>query len=302
MTDIALHESLGPDRATPWVVTWLTWPALFAVNMWAVVHAIAYEWNFGLTLGVLLAVGVATLLGLEFFFPLERRWRMTWRSFFGRDVKYFAAGGITGGLTNFAIGLAGITIAAGNQGPLSDWPLLLAVPVSIFAFDFLQYWQHRWSHEADTPLKAFLWKTHVAHHLPEEVYLLMHPAGHPLNLILIQGVLRVPLFFVLGLSPEAVFAVTAIIGLQGLVSHCNVDLRAGWFNYVFVGTELHRFHHSADLSEGKNYAVALSVLDLIFGTFVYRPGEAPGRIGVAQTERYPQSREFWRVMAIPFRQ
>lgn len=135
----------------------------------------------------------------------------------------------------------------------------------------------------------------------EQVYVLMHPAGHPINFILLQGLIRVPLFYALGVAPDALLVVTAIIGLQGLVSHCNVDIRAGWANYLLVGTELHRFHHSADLTEGKNYAVTLSLLDIMFGTFVYRLNTPPQRLGVTEPGAYPRSSQFWRVMALPFR-
>lgn len=72
-------------------------------------------------------------------------------------------------------------------------------------------------------------------------------------LFLLQGLIRLPLFYWLGATREAVFAAGGIIGLQGLVSHCNVDLRAGWFNYLFAGTELHRYHHSGDPREAKNF-------------------------------------------------
>jgi sterol desaturase/sphingolipid hydroxylase (fatty acid hydroxylase superfamily) len=300
MSSVAMAEGQG-GRATPWAVMWLTWPLLFAINIFAIVHAIMFGWDVSIVLGALAGGVAATLIGLEFLYPMDERWRMTWETFTRRDLKYFAVNGLTGAATNFLVGAAGIAIAQGNQGPLSDWPLWLSVPAAILVFDFLQYWQHRWSHEADTPLKLFLWKTHAAHHLPEQVYVLMHPAGHPLNLIIIQGLLRVPLFYVLGLSPEAVFAVTAIIGLQGLIGHCNVDIRAGWFNYIFAGNELHRYHHSADVGEAKNFAVALSFIDILFGTFVYRPGVPPARLGVAEPETYPQSREVLRVMMIPFR-
>ncbi len=301
-TEMSTKSAAERDRReTPWVVTWLTWPLLFCLNIWAIVHAITFGWDFKIVLGVSTGVGIATLVGLEFVYPVDQRWRMTWRTFFGRDIKYFAGGGLTGAATNYALGVIGLTLAAGHAGPMTNWPVWLAVPATIVAFDFCQYWQHRWSHEADNPLKLFLWKTHAPHHLPEQVYVLMHPAGHPLNFILIQGIIRVPLFYFLGVSQEALFAVSAIIGLQGLVSHCNVDLRAGWFNYIFAGTELHRFHHSADVAEGKNYAVALSLLDILFGTFVYQPERVPQRLGVADPAAYPHSSEFWRVMLIPFR-
>jgi sterol desaturase/sphingolipid hydroxylase (fatty acid hydroxylase superfamily) len=299
-TTLSAIEFEPARRGTPWIVTWLTWPLLFSINILAIAHAIVFHWNFGAALGASTAVGIVTLVVLEFLYPLDQRWRMTLRSFFGRDIKYLLAGALTGALTNYVFGLIGLTLAAGHVGPMTGWPLWLAVPTAILAFDFLQYWQHRWSHEADSPLKRFLWKTHAAHHLPEQVYVLMHPAGHPFNFIFLQGLIRIPLFYFLGISAPALFAATAIMGLQGLVSHCNVDLRAGWLNYLFVGTELHRFHHSADMSEGKNYAVVLSFLDIAFGTFVFRPGELPQRLGVSTPTAYPHSSRFWRVMLIPF--
>jgi sterol desaturase/sphingolipid hydroxylase (fatty acid hydroxylase superfamily) len=99
---------------------------------------------------------------------------------------------------------------------------------------------------------------------------------------------------------ETVLIANLIVTLQGLVSHLNLDLRAGWFNYLFVGTELHRYHHSARLDESKNYAATLSILDLAFGTFYYRLGRLPERLGVEDPGAYPDSNELWKVMKLPF--
>lgn len=301
MTDVALTDAPDLEQRTPWTIRWLTWPILFAVNLLIVSHAIVFHWNLSISLAAAIGIPIVTLVTLEFLYPLDQRWRMTWRTFFFRDLKFFLAGGLTGAATNYAFGVIGLNLAAGHTGPATLLPVWLAAPAAILAFDFFQYWQHRWSHEADTPLKLFLWKTHAAHHLPQQVYVLMHPAGHPFNFILLQGLIRIPLFYFLGFTPEALFAATAIMGLQGVVSHCNVDLRAGWFNYIFAGAELHRYHHSADISEGQNYAVTLSLIDVIFGTFVYRPGENPESLGVAEPDAYPRSNQFWRIMLIPFR-
>lgn len=286
-------------RTAPWPVTWLTWPILFSVKLALVWLAITQHWNLGATLGASTGAVIVVLVGLEFRYPLDARWRMTLRTFFGRDLKYFIGGGLTLALTNFTLAWLGIELAGKHAGPITQWPVWLAAPALILSFDFLQYWQHRWSHEANGPLKHFLWRTHVSHHLPEQVYVLMHPAGHPFNAILIQALIRVPLFYWLGASPEAIFAASSIIGMQGLISHCNVDLRAGWFNYLFTGAELHRFHHSGDPAEAKNFAVTLSLLDVLFGTLVYRPGVQPARLGVAHPEQYPRAEQFWNNMLIP---
>jgi sterol desaturase/sphingolipid hydroxylase (fatty acid hydroxylase superfamily) len=80
-----------------------------------------------------------------------------------------------------------------------------------------------------------------------------------------------------------------------------VDVRAGWLNYLLVGPELHRYHHSAALSESRNYGATLPLFDLLFGTFVYRPGTFPERLGVAEPASYPRSERFWEVMWLPFR-
>jgi hypothetical protein len=52
-----------------------------------------------------------------------------------------------------------------------------ALPASLLAHEFAQYWQHRWSHEADDLAKHVLWNTHVGHHLPEQVYVLARTWG-----------------------------------------------------------------------------------------------------------------------------
>src|SRR5262249_57358071 len=46
----------------------------------------------------------------------------------------------------------------------------------------------------------------------------------------------------------------------------------------------------------KHYGVVLSVLALAFGSFYYRPGTIPARLGIASPAAYPDSHEFWRVL------
>jgi len=46
--------------------------------------------------------------------------------------------------------------------------------------------------------------------------------------------------------------------------------------------------------------VVLSLIDVLFGTFVYKPGRLPERIGVADAAAYPRSVEVWKIMLLPF--
>jgi sterol desaturase/sphingolipid hydroxylase (fatty acid hydroxylase superfamily) len=127
----------------------------------------------------------------------------------------------------------------------------------------------------------------------------VYVVAHPINAIVVRFILTAPLFF-LGFSTEAIFVASVIVGLQGVVSHLNVDIRAGWLNYVLVGTELHRYHHSADAAEAMNYGAVVPLWDIVFGTFIYRPGIPPCALGVSSPSEYPADREILHVLGLPF--
>ena len=74
----------------------------------------------------------------------------------------------------------------------------------------------------------------------------------------------------------------------------------GWANYVFVGTEVHRYHHSADTDEAKNYGAMLTMFDILFGTFVYKPSIAPKNLGIANPDSLPRHSDYKSVIALPF--
>lgn len=236
---------------------------------------------------------------VEWVFPYRREWAMTWRSFL-RDLKYTA---VVGGLSfaaKFSAGWFAIGIADNFNGWLSAWPLLAQILALILCYEFFQYWQHRYSHEGRSSLGQFLWRVHATHHLPKRVYLMMHAVGHPINFAIVVAI-NVGVIYGLGASKDAVFLFNVLMGLQGLVSHFNVQLSAGPLNYVLVGTELHRYHHSSELSEAGNYGVVTPFWDLVFGTFRYEPKRAPVALGVIHPEYYPGSQQIVQTLLLPFR-
>lgn len=281
------------------IITYGLYPFLLVSHIVICWLAIAYEWDLKTVAAYTGAPQFILLLLIEFIFPIKQEWKMTWKSFF-RDLKYFASGGLTLFLSTTAISYVAIYLAEKNVGILKQLPLLLSFVIVLLVYEFVLYWYHRLSHEMGGSVGGFLWRVHSAHHLPDKVYLLMHAVFHPLNAvavtIILQGVL-----ITAGVDAKSLFLLNTFVGLQGLVSHFNVDLRAGFLNYIFVGTELHRFHHSADINESKNYGQIISIWDIVFGTFVYRPGVHPERLGVAEPTEYPQSQQYWRVFMFPFR-
>jgi sterol desaturase/sphingolipid hydroxylase (fatty acid hydroxylase superfamily) len=277
------------------------YPLLFAAMLgYAAFEVHQPAGRIGSYYGIYLTALVAVLLLVETLHPLRAEWKMTKASFWRRDLPYMLIGGLTLGLVNYAAGWMILHFGLMRSAAHAALSLIPAVVLALLIPDFLWYWVHRWSHAGRGRLGRRLWKMHLAHHLPQQVYLLMHAVAHPLNTILVRAILTVPLFF-LGFSAEALFVANLVVGLQGFVSHFNVDIRAGWVNYVLMGAELHRYHHSADPAEAKNYAAVVTLWDQLFGTFYYRPGVLAQRLGMEQPGQYPADRELLKVLALPFK-
>jgi sterol desaturase/sphingolipid hydroxylase (fatty acid hydroxylase superfamily) len=236
---------------------------------------------------------------VEWLLPYEQRWAMTWRSFLA-DFRFafintiFVAG-LSAGLALFAIGISGDL-----TGPARHWPPFLQLVSCLLIFEGINYTLHRLMHEAKGWPGTLLWSVHAAHHLPPRLYLVMHAVFHPVNGVIIQGLAIILPIWLMGYDQRVVTMFLIINGMHGLISHFNVDVRMGWLNYVFVGPELHRYHHSARVDEAKNYGATLSVFDWLFGTFVYHPGIPPKNLGVAPSSGLPPYERTWAVLKLPF--
>jgi sterol desaturase/sphingolipid hydroxylase (fatty acid hydroxylase superfamily) len=285
--------------ALKWTARYFVYPLLLTATLLVIHLAIQGHWDLKRTLWGYLFCLLFTLILLERLFPLSPRWAMT-RSSFARDIKYLAASGLTIGLVRSGFGVLAIWFSEHHRGLLADVPLGVSLVVFLVVFEFFQYWFHRLSHTGRGAVGRFLWRTHLAHHLPDRVYVVMHGVFHPVN-ALVSAVLMQSTMLLLGLSPQAAFAAVLLIDLQTMVSHFNVDIRAGVCNYLLIGTELHRYHHSADVDEGKNFGTVITLWDLIFGTFLYVPGTPPAALGVADPDAYPPSHRMGQVLALPFR-
>lgn len=282
------------------VLSYVLYPVLLgAMLAYAVFELGQPRGSVGHYYGYYLTALVSVMLIVETLHPLRLDWKMTRTSFFRRDLPYLVIGGVTIGLANYIAGWLILHLGVVRGAGHTALPLLPAIVLAILIPDFIWYWVHRFSHEGRGRIGTWLWRMHLAHHLPQQVYLLMHGVAHPVNTVIVRVILTVPLFF-LGFSAEALFIANLVVGLQGLVSHFNVDVRVGWVNYLLMGTELHRYHHSADPKEAKNYGAVVTLWDLLFGTFYYRPGTHAQRLGLEHPENYPQDREILKVLALPF--
>jgi sterol desaturase/sphingolipid hydroxylase (fatty acid hydroxylase superfamily) len=281
------------------LVSYLFYPLLLGATLALYLGALAHGWDLATVFAWMGGARMVLMLAVEFAFPAKPEWKMTWASFW-RDLKYMAVNGGITGILKFGVGWLALDLSRFNTGIVANTSVLMEFLALLLVYEFFQYWYHRLSHIGTGRWGAWLWKVHVAHHLPNKVYLLMHPVGHPLNLLISLALVQWPLV-ALGARPESIFVFNALMGLQGLVSHFNVDIKAGPLNYLLVGTELHRFHHSADMAEAKNFGVLTPFWDLVFGTFVYDPKRLPKALGVQEPDKYPASSELGKVLTLPFK-
>ena len=284
-----------------WAVRYLLYPFVSGLTLAYLAHELSGPRSaLGRHYGIYLAALLVFMIVIETTHALRSDWRMTRATFLRRDLPFLVLGASTIAAANFAAARIVTAHAISPGSALAGVPLVPGVIVSILVTDFLWYWLHRVSHEARGSIGGVLWRIHVAHHLPKQVYVLMHAISHPINAVIVRAILTIPPYF-MGFSPEVLFTTNVVIGLQGLVSHFNVDSRVGWLNYLLMGTELHRYHHSANLAEAKNFGAVVSVWDQLFGTFVYRPGAAPAALGIDDPAHYPADTQLLSVLLHPFK-
>ena len=282
------------------VVRWGLYPFSWLVLLAGFHAIIAGAYDLRAIWGVSVGSLAVLYLILEFLVPYQKRWSMTWRSLWA-DLKFVALNSAFVGLTSSTLAFFAISMSEQSQGPATEWPDLIQLVSCLLIFEAVNYSIHRAMHEARGRTGRFLWRTHAAHHLPPRLYLVMHAVGHPLNGIIVQVFALILPIYLMGYEQSVVTFFLMINGMHGLITHFNVDVRMGWANYVFVGAELHRYHHSADVNEAKNYGNTLSIFDIAFGTFVYRPGKPPDALGVDEREGFPPYERTFQVISMPFR-
>ena len=86
---------------------------------WGLLH---FE-HVKVVLAVQSGVMVPLLLLLEWLVPYERRWGMTWRHLWRRDLVFIAINGATLALLGWALTALSIEVAASSQGIAASWPL-----------------------------------------------------------------------------------------------------------------------------------------------------------------------------------
>jgi sterol desaturase/sphingolipid hydroxylase (fatty acid hydroxylase superfamily) len=172
------------------------------------------------------------------------------------------------------------------------WPMPAQVLLGLVVLEFGLYWAHRLGHEW-----MLFWRFHALHHSSVRLWFFNTGRFHFVDTIK-SMLFGMPILILAGAPGVVFFWGSSITAFIGILTHCNVQMRFGWLNYVFNTPVLHRWHHSMDLREGnKNYGENLVCWDLLFGTFFddaeRRP---PAEIGIKEA----MPRTFYQQLAAPF--
>jgi sterol desaturase/sphingolipid hydroxylase (fatty acid hydroxylase superfamily) len=156
----------------------------------------------------------------------------------------------------------------------------LQVVLLFLLADLGRYVQHRAMHEV-----PFLWRFHVLHHSCAALTVFKTSRNHIVERFFQQPFLFGPAI-ALGAGPEVILPFVVVNSMLGVFDHSNVDFRLGPLEYVLMGPNAHRIHHSIDEKEGNtNFGTALVVWDILFGTYTSpgsraRAGKGKIEVGV----------------------
>jgi sterol desaturase/sphingolipid hydroxylase (fatty acid hydroxylase superfamily) len=283
------------NRPSHPAVTYGTYPALALLTAVVVAITLQADLNRSAVAALLAIVPVIVAVIVEWRHPLGPDWRMTKKSLLSRDLPFIVLAIVTERLAEtLGVLIAAALVASKGFGPIAELPLGVQVVLALVAFDLLWYGYHRAAHS-----HGRLWRVHGVHHAPAQLYALMHLVFHPFDLLMSRFVVATIVFRFTGVTPDAIFVAVVIISLQQMISHVNADIRVGPLNYLLIGTETHRYHHSAE--DRGNYGSVVPLWDIVFGTFVYEPHRVPARLGLEDPTTYPDPARFHQTLAWPLR-
>lgn len=190
------------------------------------------------------------------------------------------------------ISTSGLSTSLATSYWPADWPVAAQVMLALAIGEFGLYWAHRLAHEW---WPAWCW--HAVHHSVTRLWFINTGRFHFLD-SLWKSAFALTLGLLAGAPKEIIMWVLVITPFIGFLTHCNVDMRCGWINWVFNTPQLHRWHHSRVAEEGNsNYGENLMLWDIVFGTRYFPDRRPPQNIGCAD----PVPSAFLGQLAFPFR-
>ena len=288
--DVISHKIEGTMLKT--ILQHTIFPVTMVVGLWLAFQAAANGASIQsiATLALLPVVIGMFVAPLERLLPFSRDW-LEGGNDTSVDVIMFFHQAFWNGFAQYffhVVLLVGLIAAIEPYGHglwPSTWPAVVQVFLFILLKDFFRYWFHRALHEV-----PFLWRFHAAHHSVERLYWLNGIRSHPMEAI--GQVVFYALPFALLQPPTEIVMVAVLMQLTiGIFQHANIDLKLGYWEYIFSIGDNHRYHHYPNKAVGdSNYGGEFIIWDILFGTFHKVEGERPhDRIGIGTAPNYPMT-------------
>ena len=204
--------------------------------------------------------------------PTERRW-------LAHGVLFLGAIAIQGILLRTSPILMALLVAGHPWGVLNQvWlPHVARFALAILLLDLVRYLTHRLFHAF-----GWLWRVHEVHHSDVDYDVSTAARFHPLE---VGGAKALYVAAVAVLAPPvaAVFFAEIHTVLLNTLVHANVSFPPvveRLARLVFITPDLHRIHHSLDITEqNRNFGQTFVWWDRLFGT--YAPAGRGNGTGVA---------------------
>jgi ornithine lipid hydroxylase len=257
----------------------LIWPLLFGSGLIGTYVALDSAWPLLWFNAVYLSIAVGVAI-CERVMPYELSWLQADRETVNNLAHTLVSKGViqiaAAIILTFSMATA-MAVGSGLDTGLwpSDWPLAAQVILGLLIAELGLYVAHRTAHEVPA-----IWRFHALHHSVARLWVVNTGRFHLVDTRFKLALSQTPLYL-LG-APLPVFLwISAITAFNGLLTHCNIDVRTGPFDLVFSTPRLHRWHHSKVIEEGnRNYGENIVLWDRLFGTYFNPPRRPPVDIGI----------------------
>jgi sterol desaturase/sphingolipid hydroxylase (fatty acid hydroxylase superfamily) len=215
-----------------------------------------------------------SILALEYLMPARAEQRVLSIGLF-QDIAYFALHNfftlsMVALVLNWLRNLYDHYLFSMTIRPAEDWPVAAKIVALVVVNDFLDWFHHLVRHKV-----WFFWQFHAVHHSQVNMNMFSDDRRHPMDDIIANLVVCIPMFMLSIDVPMAMYLVL-ILKWYPKSYHANIRSDLGLLRYVLVSPQHHRIHHSASPEHrDTNFGVIFSWWDRMFGTLYRNHEEYP---------------------------
>lgn len=231
---------------------------------------------------------------LEWLFPLRKEQKHFRHGWLTDVVHFFCNHILINAGTYLVVVLLYVLfhqfISRSLQLTIRSQPVFLQFAEAFFIAQLVFYVFHRFAHQI-----PWLWKFHSVHHSSAELDWLASARLHPVEMIIVNVAIGVPLFL-LGFTKETFGAYLVFGAILPIFNHSNTKFRFPVLNKIIATPEFHHWHHSNDTeARDKNFS-GFPIIDLMFGTYYVPDRHMPKTYGI--DEYIPNN--YWQQLLYPF--